>query len=131
MTRNTIRLAIAGACLLAVSATACSSDDDNGSAATGGPVATSGVETGDSTAAAAGGEMTISGNAFSPLSTTAGTEFTITNNDGVGHTVTADDDSFDVSVPANGTATLTIPTAGTFAIHCKIHSSMHGTITVA
>ena len=30
-----------------------------------------------------------------------------------------------------GTATLTIPKAGTYKIHCKIHASMHGTITVA
>ena len=27
--------------------------------------------------------------------------------------------------------TLTIPKAGTYKIHCKIHASMHGTITVA
>ena len=73
----------------------------------------------------------MSGNTFSAASVTAGTEFAITNSDSVAHTVTADDGSFDVAVPANGTATLTIPTAGSFAIHCKIHSSMHGTITVA
>jgi plastocyanin len=44
--------------------------------------------------------------------------------------VTADDGSFDVEVPAGSTATLVIPAAGTYAIHCKIHSSMHGTIVV-
>ena len=32
--------------------------------------------------------------------------------------------------PAGGTATLTIDAAGSYAIHCEIHSSMHGTISV-
>jgi plastocyanin len=36
-----------------------------------------------------------------------------------------------VRVAGGGTETLTIPKAGTYAIHCKIHASMHGTITVA
>ena len=62
---------------------------------------------------------------------TAGQEFTITNNDSVGHTVTDDAGSFNVQVPGGGTATLTIPAAGTYKIHCNIHGSMHGTITVA
>ena len=92
--------------------------------------------TGDTTAAggstaAAGSGLTISGSQFSAASVTAGTEFTITNNDSVAHTVTDDGGSFDVSVPAGGTATLTIPKAGSYKIHCKIHSFMQGTITVA
>jgi plastocyanin len=127
MTRNKVRLAIAGACMLALTASACSSDDSSDSDA---PAVSS--ATGGSAAPAAGGAgLTISGNTFSPASVTAGTEFTITNNDSVAHTVTDDAGSFDVSVPAGGTATLTIPTAGSYAIHCNIHSSMHGTITVA
>ena len=53
------------------------------------------------------------------------------NKDGVAHTVTADDGSFDVKVGAGSTATFTAPaTAGTYQFHCKIHSSMHGTLTV-
>jgi plastocyanin len=131
MTQTKLRLAVAGACLLALTATACGSDDNTSSSGSGAPVATSATDAGGSTAPAAGGGLTISGNAFSPASVTAGTEFTITNNDSVAHTVTADDDSFDVNVPAKGTATLTIDTAGNYPIHCKIHSSMHGTITVA
>jgi plastocyanin len=94
------------------------------------PAATDATGSGDTTAAPAGG-LTISGNTFSAASTTAGTEFTITNNDSVAHTVTDDAGLFDVDVPAGGTAPLKIDTAGTYAIHCEIHSSMHGTITVA
>ena len=128
MTQKKVRLALAGACLMALTATACSSDDSS-SSDTAAPAATG---AGGTTAAApAGAGLSISGNTFSAASVTAGTEFTITNNDSVAHTVTADDDSFSVDVPAGGTATLTIDAAGNYPIHCKIHSSMHGTITVA
>ncbi|MEP7115169.1 MAG: cupredoxin domain-containing protein [Ilumatobacteraceae bacterium] len=130
MTHSTVRLALAGACLLALTATACGSDD-KASSDTGGviaPAATDATGTGAPTGAAA---LTISGNSFSAASVTAGTEFTIANNDSVGHTVTDDAGSFDIAVPAGGTATLIIPTAGSYKIHCNIHSSMHGTITVA
>jgi plastocyanin len=125
MTQKKIRIALASACLLALTATACSSDDKS-SDATAAPTGSNAAV--DVPPAAA---LTISGNTFSAASVTAGTEFTITNSDSVGHTVTDDAGSFDVSVPAGGTATLTIPTAGSFAIHCKIHASMHGTITAA
>lgn len=45
--------------------------------------------------------------------------------------MTDDAGSFNVQVPGGGTATLVIPAAGTYKIHCNIHGSMHGTITVA
>jgi plastocyanin len=132
MTQKKVRLAFAGACLMALTATACSSDDA-ASSDTGAPAASAATGAGGTTAAApAGGAgMTISGFAFSPASVAAGTEFTITNNDSAAHTVTDDGGTFDVAVPAGGTANLTIPAAGTFAIHCKIHAAMTGTITVA
>ena len=125
MTKKTVRLALASACLLVFTATACSSDDD----ASDGTAAPSGT-TADAPAAAG---LTISGNTFSVAAVTAGTEFTIVNNDSVGHTVTDDAEpaSFDVAVAGGGSEPLTIPTAGTYNIHCKIHASMHGTITVA
>jgi plastocyanin len=112
-------IAIGSAALLTFIAPACSSDSKSSTTVVGGSTA------------AAGAGLTISGNQFSAATVTAGTEFTITNKDNVGHTVTDDARSFDVSVPAGGTATLTIPKAGTYKIHCKIHASMHGTITAA
>jgi plastocyanin len=126
MTKKTVRLALASACLLVFTATACSSDDDTTSDATDAPSGT----TADAPAAAG---LTISGNTFSVAAVTAGTEFTIVNNDSVGHTVTDDAEpaSFDVAVGGGSSEPLTIPTAGTYNIHCKIHASMHGTITVA
>ncbi len=135
MIHRRMSIAIGSAALLAFIAPACSSDSKTSSTTAAGTPAVSSA-TGDTTAAggstaAAGSGLTISGSQFSAASVTAGTEFTITNEDSVGHTVTDDAASFDVSVPAGGTATLTIPTAGTYKIHCKIHSFMHGTITVA
>ena len=80
-----------------------------------------------------GGGEQMSNFAFSPASMTikAGASLTWTNADTVAHTVTADDSSFDSgNVAAGATFSHTFATAGTFAYHCNIHSSMHGTITV-
>ena len=112
------RLAIAAACLLAFGASACSSDSKSSSAPT---TAGSSAPVG----------LTIENSSFSAASVTAGTEFTIANKDGVTHTVTDDAGSFAVRVPGGGSMPLTIDKAGTYKIHCEIHKSMHGTITVA
>ena len=86
------------------------------------------------TAAAAGADagttMTIKSFAFSPLTTKVGTAVTVTNSDTAPHTVTDVAGSFDVKVPAGGTATLTITKPGTYSIHCTIHPKMLSTITV-
>lgn len=61
------------------------------------------------------------------------------NMDGDVHTVTADGGSFDSSpaypptgaiAATTGTYSHTFTTAGSFPYHCKVHSGMHGTITV-
>lgn len=54
----------------------------------------------------------------------------ITNQDGDGHTVTADDGSFSESVGPKQTATLTVAKPGTFKFHCNIHPAMTGTLVV-
>jgi plastocyanin len=75
----------------------------------------------------------IAGFAFAPSSVTVKVGDTVdwTNGDSVGHTATADDGSWDTGTIAAGTkASLTFTSAGTFAYHCTIHSSMHGTIVV-
>lgn len=135
MIHKRMSIALGSAVLLALIAPACSSDSKStNTTVAGAPAVTSATAdttaTGGSTAAAGAG-ITISGFQFSAGTVTAGTEFTITNSDGVGHTVTDEGGTFDVSVPAGGTATLTIPKAGTYSIRCKIHPSMKGTITVA
>jgi plastocyanin len=56
---------------------------------------------------------------------------TWSNEDSVGHTVTANGGAFGSGTIAPGTSfTRTFATAGTFAYHCSIHPSMTGTITV-
>jgi plastocyanin len=41
------------------------------------------------------------------------------------HTVTAEDGSFDVTVPAKGNATVTVPSAGSFPYTCSLHPGQH------
>lgn len=102
----------------------CSSDSDS-SDATSAPAASAAAP------AAGGATLTISGFAFGEVTgATAGAPIAITNDDGANHTVTADDGSFSVDVPGSGTATLTVDAPGTYAFHCKIHTSMKGSITV-
>jgi len=73
--------------------------------------------------------------AFDPTTITAkvGDTITWTNNDTTTHTVTLDNqaacDTGNVAPGAMGSLTFTA--AGTYAFHCKIHSSMKGTITVS
>ena len=89
------------------------------------------TSTSNSPASAANADITIQNMSFTPSSVNAGSTVTVQNKDGVAHTVTADEGGFDVKVDAGSTATFTAPaTAGTYQFHCKIHSSMHGTLTV-
>lgn len=65
------------------------------------------------------------------LTVKAGTTVTWTNTGSHTHTATADDSSWDSSFLNSGaTFSHTFATTGTFAFHCNVHSSMHGTITV-
>lgn len=58
-------------------------------------------------------------------------EITVTNNDTEVHTVTADDGSFDVTIPGGTSATFAAPsTAGTDGFFCKFHGNMRGSLTV-
>src|SRR5690349_626613 len=68
----------------------------------------------------------IKNTAYNPATITAkvGDKVTWTNNDSVTHTVTLDDNSADSGdLAAGSTFDHTFATAGTFAYHCKIHSS--------
>jgi plastocyanin len=60
-----------------------------------------------------------------------GAAITIRNEDGVGHTVTADDGTFDVVVGPGEEATLTAPDQpGEFPFHCTPHPAMVATLVV-
>jgi amicyanin len=76
----------------------------------------------------------ISGFAFNPntLTVKVGDTVTWTNKDSMGHTVTSDSGSeLSSSTLSNGqTYSHTFSTAGTFAYHCTIHTSMKANIVV-
>jgi len=82
---------------------------------------------------AAGSAVTIANFSFqpTPMTIAVGTTVTWTNTDSAGHTVTADDGSFNSDKLASGaTFSQTFATVGTFAYHCSIHSSMKATVIV-
>jgi plastocyanin len=83
-------------------------------------------------AGAAPPEITISQFVFSNATVPAGATVTISNLDGVEHTVTATDGSFDSGVVASAAAMAFVaPTApGTYSFVCAIHPSMSGRLTV-
>jgi len=76
--------------------------------------------------------FTIQGYKFPVLTATAGQKITIADGDDEPHTVTADDGSFDSgSFDKAAPGTLLAPkTPGVYPVHCTIHPSMHGTLTV-
>lgn len=66
------------------------------------------------------------------LTVKAGEKVNVTNMDSAGHSVTADDGSFDSGIVSSGTpGTFTAPTKpGTYAFHCIPHPSIVGTLVV-
>jgi plastocyanin len=81
-----------------------------------------------------GTAVAIDNFAFSPatLKVTVGQQVTWTNKQqGVAHTVTDDGGAFDHPMPSGATFSFTFAKAGTFAYHCRIHPSMHGTIVAS
>ncbi len=85
------------------------------------------------TTTAAGNKITIQNFAFSGIdSAKANTNWTVTNQDSVPHTVSADDGSFKFDVAAGETKSFTkLLAPGSYPIHCDIHPSrMKGTLVV-
>lgn len=87
-----------------------------------------------STAAAIGAsqEIAISQFTFSSAAVAPGATLTVDNLDGVEHTVTATDGSFDSGVVAAGGAVGLVAPAvpGVYSFFCAIHPSMTGQLTV-
>ena len=79
------------------------------------------------------GQVLVKSIAFNPteVRTTVGKPVTWTFDDGgLGHTVTADDKSFDSGRMASGTYPKIFNTPGTIPYHCEVHARMKGTIVV-
>ena len=127
MRRRSGIFVFAGVFVVALLLAACGGDDSGG-----GTTGTTGGTTA-STGGAGGTAITIQGFAFNPstLQVSGETTLTITNNDGVLHTFTLDDGSVDEEVPAGQSIDVTVNVSATTGFHCKIHSSMTGTLEVA
>jgi plastocyanin len=66
-----------------------------------------------------------------PGTVAPGAQVTVTNNDSEVHTVTADDGSFDITIPGGASATFTAPSgAGNYGYFCKFRGNMRGSVTV-
>jgi plastocyanin len=91
-----------------------------------------GMVMGHTTYRATGPVITISNYTFhAPKHVKKGATVTVTNKDGFTHTVTNRASLFSVRVPGHSSRTFKAPsTAGAYKFHCKIHSSMHGTLHV-
>jgi plastocyanin len=76
--------------------------------------------------------VVIEGYAFPALTAAPGATITVTNADAEPHTVTADDGSFATEAfDSSAPGTLVAPAEpGTYPVHCEIHPSMRGTLTV-
>lgn len=129
-------LAPTAVAVLAAVLAACS-----GSASTSAPAATAATAATAAASAAAASKAPSGGSTPativdfgfqpSPITVNVGTTVTWTNTGSASHTVTADDGSFDSGTLSSGsTFSQPFTKAGTYAYHCKIHSSMTATVIV-
>jgi plastocyanin len=122
-----VRNLAAAVLVLGLLAAACSSNDSGGG---GGTTGSSGGGSGGG-----GTTVTMEGFAFHPDALTLPSgkvTLTVTNDDSTLHSFTLDDGSVSVDVQPGATkqVTITVPASGTLGWHCRIHTSMTGTITV-
>jgi plastocyanin len=111
---------------------ACSDDGgDDGDDTSGAEDDGDAGDDGDSGDGGSSDGINISGFEFEGATVAAGATVGVTNADSTTHTVTSDDDLFDVSVSGGESGELTAPDeAGSYEYHCAIHSSMTGTLVV-
>ena len=67
-----------------------------------------------------------------PPSVKPGEQVTVVNKDDTAHTVTANNNAFDLRISGGGGfQTFTVPASpGTYPFYCKYHANMRGTLTV-
>lgn len=128
---RTVRL-VAVVLPLVILIAACGSGDGSGG---GGSTAVSTPPPTVSGGGAAGTSVTMQNFAFQPNTLTLApgkVTLTVTNKDSALHSFTLDDGSVsqDVQPGATEQVTITVPSSGTLAWHCKYHPTMTGTIKV-
>src|SRR5262245_55262056 len=125
---TTMRRLVGPLLLVAAVAIIAAPCNGTGPAAYGAPASTAATTT--TTAATA---ATIKDFSFQPdvLKVKVGAKVTWTNDDAVPHTVTADTNSFaSGNLRSAGSFSFTFTRPGTYAYHCSIHPSMHGSVVV-
>jgi plastocyanin len=114
--------------VIAIVVAGCSGSSSTGYGSTSAAPATS-----SAAPAASGSTITISGMSFGdPITVSPGAQVSITNDDGVEHSVTSKTaGQFDTEVDAKEQKTFTAPTQpGEYPFYCKYHSNMKGTLVV-
>lgn len=125
--RRTLLTVLAAAGLVLTLA-ACGDDGDS-DAGTGDEAAGESEAPGESGPADA--TLEVDAIAYEDVTVPAGGTLEVVNSSGVGHTFTADDNSFDESYGSDETITVDVPDEpGEYPFHCNIHPSMTGTLTV-
>ena len=126
--------------VLALAGAACGSSSNKSSSSTStsvsSPAGTAAGEPSTTTSGTAADNITIQNFKFNPdpLNVKQGAKITVAIlDDGVPHSVTADDGSFDTGIfmKSNGPKVITLSKTGTFTYHCQVHSFMKGTIDVS
>ena len=143
------KMLVALVALTALTGVACGGGGNDGGGSTGGSTGATGGATGATGGTAAvctadnatdltGNDpfvVTIQGLAFHPdcFAAKSASSITIENKDTVTHTFTIDGTQVDVTIPGgqtfNGESAGLAP--GTYPFHCKIHSTMTGTVIVS
>lgn len=113
---------------LTLLAAACGGDDAE--PADGGD---NGEETDGDNGDGGGADVTVVDFGFSPteLSVTDGQTITVTNVGETSHSFTTDDETVDETIDAGQTLEITLTGVTTGGFHCRFHSQMTGTLTVA
>jgi plastocyanin len=128
---TTMRRLVGSLLLVAAVAIIAAACNGTGPAAYGGPASTAATTTAATTTAA--NVASIRGFSFQPgvLKVKVGAKVTWTNGDTVAHTVSADNKSFASNhLQPGGSFSFTFTRPGTYAYHCAIHPSMHGSVVV-
>ena len=137
VSRSALVLAVAA---LGLGAVACGSSGNKSSSSntTTASSAASATSGGPTSTAATGGSDSIAIQNFKfspdPLSVKQGAKVSVAIlDDGVPHSVTADDGSFDTGIfqKSTGPKTITVSKSGTIHYHCQVHSFMKGTINAS
>jgi plastocyanin len=123
--RRAAAVALPAVLVLALGLAACGGDDDDDASSND----TANAAEGEGTAAG-GDAYEITDISYTDVTASAGGSLAIANSSGAAHTFTADDGSFDVSIDADGEASVDVPAEpGAYPFHCEIHPSMQATLT--